>query len=80
MPEFIGVHLSERHPGVATATLTREPTNALTRQAWRELAAAAAEVSRRTDIASGMAAVNAARCFAGTVCSFAVNFSLHSNR
>ena len=52
MPEFIGVHLSERHPGVATATLTREPTNALTRQAWRELAAAAAEVSRRADIAS----------------------------
>ena len=52
MPEFIGVHLSERHPGVATVTLTREPTNALTRQAWRELAAAAAEVSRRTDIAS----------------------------
>ena len=52
MPEFIGVHLSERHLGVATVTLTREPTNALTRQAWRELAAAAAEVSRRADIAS----------------------------
>lgn len=52
MPEFIGIHLSERHPGVATVALTREPTNALTRQACRELAAGAAEVARRSDIAS----------------------------
>ena len=52
MPEFIGIHLSERHPGVATVALTREPTNALTRQACRELAAAAAEVAQRSDITS----------------------------
>ena len=52
MREFIGVHLSEDHPGIGTVVLNREPTNALTRQAYRELAAAAAEVSQRTDITS----------------------------
>ncbi|MEI6698573.1 MAG: enoyl-CoA hydratase [Mycobacterium sp.] len=52
MHEFISVHLSERHPGIGTVVLIREPTNALTRQAYRELAAAAAEVSQRTDITS----------------------------
>lgn len=51
MREFVQMHLSERHPGVGTLLLTREPTNALTRQAFRELAAAADEVSRRADIA-----------------------------
>jgi len=48
--EFISVHLSEQHPGISTVVLGREPTNALTRQAYRELAAAAAEVSQRADI------------------------------
>ena len=52
MREFISVHLSEGHRGIGTVVLTREPTNALTRQAYRELAAAAAEVSQRTDITS----------------------------
>jgi enoyl-CoA hydratase len=50
--EFVSVHLSERHPGICTVVLTREPTNALTRQVYRELAAAAAEVSQSSDIAS----------------------------
>ena len=52
MREFISVHLSEHHPGIGTVVLTREPTNALTRQAYRELAAAAVEVSQRPDITS----------------------------
>lgn len=50
MREFVGVHLSANQPGIATVLLTREPSNALTRQAYRELASAAAEVARRDDI------------------------------
>ena len=52
MREFISVHLSDRHPGIGTVVLTRDPTNSLTRQAYRELASAAAEVAGRRDIAS----------------------------
>ena len=52
MREFISVHVSDRQPGVGTILLDREPTNALTRQAYRELAAAAAEVAGRDDIAA----------------------------
>ena len=51
MREFIHVHVSDQYPGLGTVVLDREPTNTLTRQAFRELAAAAAEVSRRDDIA-----------------------------
>jgi enoyl-CoA hydratase len=50
--EFVSVHLSDAHPGIGTLVLTRDPTNALTRQAYRELAAAAAEVAGRHDISS----------------------------
>jgi enoyl-CoA hydratase len=50
--EFVSVHTSDEHPGVATVLLSRPPTNALTRQAYRELAAAAAEVGERDDIAA----------------------------
>lgn len=49
--EFVGVHLSDQHPGIGTVVLDREPTNTLTRQVYRELADAAGEVSRRDDIA-----------------------------
>lgn len=52
MREFVGVHLSDTHPGIGTVVLTRDPTNALTRQAYRELASAAAEVAGRREIAS----------------------------
>jgi enoyl-CoA hydratase len=48
--EFVSVHLSD--PGLGTVVLSRPPTNALTRQAYREIIAAAAEVSRRNDIAA----------------------------
>lgn len=50
MREFVSVHVNEQQPGVGTVVLNREPTNALTRQAYRELADAASEVSARPDI------------------------------
>ena len=52
MREFVSVHLSDAHPGIGTVVLTRDPTNALTRQAYRELASATADVAGRRDIAS----------------------------
>lgn len=52
MSEFVAVHTSAESPGVATLALSRPPTNALTRQAYREIAEAAAAVSAREDIAA----------------------------
>lgn len=52
MREFVGVHVNEHQPGVGTLVINRAPTNALTRQVYRELAAAAEEVARREDIAT----------------------------
>ncbi|HTM85470.1 MAG TPA: enoyl-CoA hydratase [Mycobacterium sp.] len=52
MREFVAVHLSAEAPGVATLALSRPPTNALTRQVYREIAEAAAEVSARDDVAA----------------------------
>lgn len=52
MAEFVGVHTHDHQPGIGTVLIDREPTNALSRRAYRELAAAAAEVSRRDDIAA----------------------------
>lgn len=51
MREFVGVYVSDAHPGIGTVVLNREPTNALTRQFLRELISAADEVSGREDIA-----------------------------
>lgn len=50
--EFVSIHVSEQHPGVGTLLLARTPSNALTRQAYREIVSAAEEVSTRTDIAT----------------------------
>jgi enoyl-CoA hydratase len=50
--EFVSVHVSDEHPGVGTIVLSRPPTNTLTRQACREIIAAAAEAADRTDIAA----------------------------
>jgi enoyl-CoA hydratase len=50
--EFVGVLVGEQQPGIATVLLNRDPTNGLTRQAYRELAAAAADVAARADIAA----------------------------
>jgi len=48
--EFVGVHSGDEHPGIATLLLSRPPTNALTRQVYTELMAAAAELAARDDI------------------------------
>jgi enoyl-CoA hydratase len=50
MTEFVSVHTSDEHPGIATLLLSRPPTNALTRQVYREIVGAAADVGRREDI------------------------------
>ena len=50
MREFVHVHVGEQQPGIGTLVIDREPVNALTRQAYRELADAAEEVSSRGDI------------------------------
>lgn len=50
MREFVSIHVGEQYPGVGILLLTRTPTNALTRQAYRELVSAAAEVADRADI------------------------------
>lgn len=52
MSEFVSVHLGPTAPGVGTLVLSRPPNNALTRQVYREIAAAAAELSRRDDVAA----------------------------
>ena len=52
LTEFVSVHLDPGHPGVGTLALSRPPTNALTRQVYREIGSAAAEVGRREDIAA----------------------------
>ncbi|MGI9124265.1 MAG: enoyl-CoA hydratase [Mycobacterium sp.] len=52
MREFVGVHTHEDQPGIGTVLITREPTNALTRQAYRELVSAVQEVSERDDISA----------------------------
>ncbi|MBS4726999.1 enoyl-CoA hydratase [Mycobacterium sp. SM1] len=52
MREFVSVHSAAEHPGVATLVLSRPPTNAMTRQLYREIAAAACELSSRDDVAA----------------------------
>lgn len=58
MSEFVEVSTAAEanaaRPGVATVVVSRPPTNALTRQVYRELAAAAAEAAERDDIAAVM--------------------------
>lgn len=52
MNEFVSVHSSDERPGIATLLLSRPPTNALTRQVYRELAGAARSIGERDDIHS----------------------------
>lgn len=52
MSEFVSVRTSHEEPGLATLVISRAPTNAMTRQVYREIAAAAAEVSGRDDVAA----------------------------
>ncbi|HEX9497924.1 MAG TPA: enoyl-CoA hydratase, partial [Mycobacterium sp.] len=46
----VSVHTSDEQPGIATLLLSRPPTNALTRQVYREIVSAAADLGRRDDI------------------------------
>ena len=50
--EFVSVHTDAERPGLGTVLIDRPPTNALTRQVYRELISAAEEVSQRADIAA----------------------------
>jgi enoyl-CoA hydratase len=50
--EFVGVRTSDQQRGIATLLLSRPPTNALTRQVYRELGEAAAHLSSRDDVAA----------------------------
>jgi len=54
--EFVGVHVSfpsdDERVGIGTLLLSRPPTNALTRQMYREITAAAGELAVRADVAA----------------------------
>jgi len=50
MREFVSVHTSDDQPGIATLLLSRPPSNALTRQLYREIVSAAADLGQREDI------------------------------
>jgi len=52
LSEFVSVRLGADHPGIGTLALSRPPTNAMTRQVYREIEGAAAEVASREDIAA----------------------------
>jgi enoyl-CoA hydratase len=52
--EFVSIHTLDEHPGIATLLLSRPPTNALTRQMYREIIAAAAELGARDDITAAI--------------------------
>ena len=52
MREFVSIHVGEQYPGLGILLITRMPTNALTRQAHRELISAAAELAERSDISA----------------------------
>jgi enoyl-CoA hydratase len=50
MNEFVSVHTNDEQPGIATLLLSRPPSNGLTRQLYREIISAAADLGRRDDI------------------------------
>ena len=50
--EFVSIRVSDEQPGIGTLVLSRPPTNAMTRQVYREIIGASAELGRRDDIAA----------------------------
>jgi enoyl-CoA hydratase len=50
MNEFVSIHTSDEQPGIATLLLSRPPSNGLTRQLYREIVSAAADLGQRADI------------------------------
>ncbi len=49
--EFVSLHTDPEQPGIGTIWLSRPPTNALSRQLYRELTATAEEAAARDDVA-----------------------------
>jgi enoyl-CoA hydratase len=52
MREFVSVHTSDDQPGIATLLLSRPPSNGLTRQLYREIVSAAADLGERDDVST----------------------------
>jgi enoyl-CoA hydratase len=52
LSEFVSIHQGPERPAVGTLVVSRPPTNAMTRQVYREIGQAGAEVARRDDIAA----------------------------
>jgi enoyl-CoA hydratase len=52
MREFVSVHTSDDQPGIATLLMSRPPSNGLTRQLYREIVSATADLSQRDDISA----------------------------
>ena len=50
--EFVSIRVSDEQPGIGTLVLSRPPTNAMTRQVYREIVGASADLGRRDDIAA----------------------------
>jgi enoyl-CoA hydratase len=50
LSEFVSIHVGPDRPGVGTLVLSRPPTNAMTRQVYREIGQAADEIAHRDDI------------------------------
>ena len=50
MNEFVSIHTSDDLPAVATLLLSRPPSNGLSRQLYREIVSAAADLGGRDDI------------------------------
>ena len=50
--EFVSVHVSDEQSGIATLLLSRPPTNALTRQVYREIISAAGELGKRDELSA----------------------------
>jgi enoyl-CoA hydratase len=52
MREFVSVHTNDEQRGIATLLVSRPPTNALTRQVYREIVSAAADLGQHDDISA----------------------------
>jgi enoyl-CoA hydratase len=52
LSEFVSVHVGADRPGIGTLAISRPPTNAMTRQVYREIGQAALEIANRDDVAA----------------------------
>jgi enoyl-CoA hydratase len=50
MNEFVSIRTSAEQPGIATLLLSRPPTNTMSRQVYREIVGATAELGQRDDV------------------------------